>query len=206
MGWVILLVLFAASLARLWLLGVRGGLLHGERGRAVLGAAGYALQGQPGSSRRACAGERGAADVFRSPKRATPSSAISRPPKAGSYVRSACAERQERRRGRHPSERRATLSRRPAALDRPRQCAGRSCARAHPARGVRLPARGAKLSPGHPARAFLLRPGACPLRRPCRPPSRSGSASCDTLRRTQAGGRWSSRAWRRWQRTGADER
>jgi len=47
MGWVILLSLLAASLAALWLLGVRGGLAKAAAAALFLGGAGYALQGNP---------------------------------------------------------------------------------------------------------------------------------------------------------------
>ena len=47
MGWVLLTVLFAASLGALWLLGVRGGLLKATAAALFLGASGYALQGVP---------------------------------------------------------------------------------------------------------------------------------------------------------------
>jgi cytochrome c-type biogenesis protein CcmH len=47
MGWVILLLLVAVSLAALWLLRVRGGLLTAAAAALVLGASGYALQGSP---------------------------------------------------------------------------------------------------------------------------------------------------------------
>src|SRR5215218_3973234 len=47
MGWLILLLLSAASLASLHFLGVRGGLLTASAAALLLGAAGYALQGRP---------------------------------------------------------------------------------------------------------------------------------------------------------------
>jgi cytochrome c-type biogenesis protein CcmH len=47
MGWLILLLLVAASLGLLWLLGVRGGLLTASATALLLGASGYALQGRP---------------------------------------------------------------------------------------------------------------------------------------------------------------
>jgi len=47
MGWVILLVLIAASLGLLWCLGARGGLLTASAAALLLGATGYALQGRP---------------------------------------------------------------------------------------------------------------------------------------------------------------
>ena len=47
MGWLILLLLFAASLAGLHFLGIRGGLLTASAAAVLLGAAGYALQGRP---------------------------------------------------------------------------------------------------------------------------------------------------------------
>lgn len=47
MGWLLLFVLFAGSLASLWLLGVRGGLLKAAAAALLVGGAGYALQGSP---------------------------------------------------------------------------------------------------------------------------------------------------------------
>jgi cytochrome c-type biogenesis protein CcmH len=47
MGWVILFGLIGASLALLWRLGVRGGLLTASAAALLLGASGYALQGRP---------------------------------------------------------------------------------------------------------------------------------------------------------------
>jgi cytochrome c-type biogenesis protein CcmH len=47
MGWLFLLVLIAASLGLLRLLGVRGGLLTGAAAALLVGASGYALQGRP---------------------------------------------------------------------------------------------------------------------------------------------------------------
>lgn len=47
MGWLILLALIAASLGLLTLLGVRSGLLSAALAGLLLGAAGYALQGEP---------------------------------------------------------------------------------------------------------------------------------------------------------------
>ena len=46
-GWLILLLLVAASAGALWLLKVRGGLLTAAAAALVFGAAGYALQGRP---------------------------------------------------------------------------------------------------------------------------------------------------------------
>ncbi|MFL6721284.1 MAG: tetratricopeptide repeat protein [Sphingomonas sp.] len=58
MGWVILFVLVATSLALLWRLGVSGGLLTASAAALVLGASGYALQGSPGlAGAQAQAGE-----------------------------------------------------------------------------------------------------------------------------------------------------
>jgi len=63
MGWLILLLLAAASLGLLWLLGVRGGLLTASAAALLLGASGYALQGSPGlPDAPAPAGESG--DIF----------------------------------------------------------------------------------------------------------------------------------------------
>ena len=47
MGWLLLLVLFSISLAALWRLGVRGGLLKAAAAALLLGSAGYAFQGRP---------------------------------------------------------------------------------------------------------------------------------------------------------------
>ena len=47
MGWLILLLLAAASIGLLWRLGVRGGLLTASAAALLLGASGYALQGRP---------------------------------------------------------------------------------------------------------------------------------------------------------------
>ena len=48
MGWAILLLMLAASLGGLWLLGVRVGLLKAAAAALLLGASGYAVQGSPG--------------------------------------------------------------------------------------------------------------------------------------------------------------
>jgi len=48
MGWLMLLLLAAAGMGLLWLLGVRGGLLTASAAALLLGASGYALQGRPG--------------------------------------------------------------------------------------------------------------------------------------------------------------
>jgi cytochrome c-type biogenesis protein CcmH len=48
MGWLILMLLIGASVAILWGLGVRGGLLTASAAALLLGASGYALQGRPG--------------------------------------------------------------------------------------------------------------------------------------------------------------
>lgn len=47
MGWVALAILFIASLAGLWALGVRGGLFKAVAAALFLGASGYAFQGSP---------------------------------------------------------------------------------------------------------------------------------------------------------------
>lgn len=47
MGWAILLLLVALSLGGLWFLGVRGGLLKATAAALLVGASGYALQGEP---------------------------------------------------------------------------------------------------------------------------------------------------------------
>lgn len=46
-GWLILLLMTAASLGLLWVLRVRGGLLTASAAALLLGASGYALQGRP---------------------------------------------------------------------------------------------------------------------------------------------------------------
>ena len=48
MGWFILLLLVASSVAALWLFKVRGGLLTAAMASLIFGAAGYAVQGSPG--------------------------------------------------------------------------------------------------------------------------------------------------------------
>jgi cytochrome c-type biogenesis protein CcmH len=50
MGWLILATLMAASLAALWGLGARQGMLTAAAAALMLGAAGYALQGRPSLS------------------------------------------------------------------------------------------------------------------------------------------------------------
>ena len=47
MGWLLLLVLIAASLGGLWLLRVRGPGMTASAAALIIGAAGYALQGSP---------------------------------------------------------------------------------------------------------------------------------------------------------------
>lgn len=47
MGWAMLLLLLAASLGALWLLGVRSGLYKAAAAALLVGASGYALQGSP---------------------------------------------------------------------------------------------------------------------------------------------------------------
>ena len=47
-GWLILLLLVAASLAGLWLLRLRGPMLTASAAALLVGASGYALQGRPG--------------------------------------------------------------------------------------------------------------------------------------------------------------
>jgi cytochrome c-type biogenesis protein CcmH len=47
MGWIILLLLGASSLAALWILRLRGGLLTASAAALMIGASGYALQGSP---------------------------------------------------------------------------------------------------------------------------------------------------------------
>ena len=50
MGWLLLLVLIAAALGGLWLLGLRGVLITASAAALALGGAGYALQGRPGQA------------------------------------------------------------------------------------------------------------------------------------------------------------
>ena len=47
MGWIVLVILIAASAGALWLLRVRGPLLIASAAALLFGAAGYALQGSP---------------------------------------------------------------------------------------------------------------------------------------------------------------
>lgn len=47
MGWVTLLLLFVAGVGALWLLGVRSGLLKAGAAALLVGAAGYAYEGNP---------------------------------------------------------------------------------------------------------------------------------------------------------------
>lgn len=47
MGWAMLLLLLAASLGALWLLGVRSGLFKAAAAALLVGASGYVLQGRP---------------------------------------------------------------------------------------------------------------------------------------------------------------
>jgi cytochrome c-type biogenesis protein CcmH len=63
MGWLILLLLVALSLAALRLLGVRGGLLTASAAALVLGASGYALQGRPDLAGAPAQGSEGR-DIF----------------------------------------------------------------------------------------------------------------------------------------------
>jgi cytochrome c-type biogenesis protein CcmH len=63
MGWAILLALIAGSLALLWSLRVRGGLLTAGAAALLLGASGYALQGRPNLPGAPAAGDEGR-DVF----------------------------------------------------------------------------------------------------------------------------------------------
>jgi cytochrome c-type biogenesis protein CcmH len=63
MGWLFLLLLIAGSLLLLWRLGVHGGLLTASAAALLLGASGYALQGQP-NLRGAPARNAEAGDIF----------------------------------------------------------------------------------------------------------------------------------------------
>jgi len=63
MGWVTLLVLVAVSLAVLWTLRVRGGLLTASAAALLLGASGYAFQGSPDLPGSPAAGNQ-AGDLF----------------------------------------------------------------------------------------------------------------------------------------------
>jgi cytochrome c-type biogenesis protein CcmH len=62
-GWLVLSLLIFASLALLWSLGVRGGLLTASAAALLLGASGYALQGSPSLPGAPATGEEGH-DVF----------------------------------------------------------------------------------------------------------------------------------------------
>src|SRR6185437_15717002 len=62
-GWLVLSLLILASLALLWSLGVRGGLLTASAAALLLGASGYALQGSPSLPGAPATGEEGH-DVF----------------------------------------------------------------------------------------------------------------------------------------------
>ena len=63
MGFLILLVLVGVSLALLWRLGVRGGLLTASAAALLLGASGYAFQGRPSEAGAPAAGGEGH-DIF----------------------------------------------------------------------------------------------------------------------------------------------
>ena len=63
MGWLILGGFIAASLGLLWWRGVRGGLLTASAAALILGASGYALQGNPSLSGAPAQGS-GSGDVF----------------------------------------------------------------------------------------------------------------------------------------------
>jgi len=63
MGWLILLLLVAASIGLLWWLGVRGGPLTASAAALLLGASGYALQGRPDVPGTSAQG-REAGDIF----------------------------------------------------------------------------------------------------------------------------------------------
>src|SRR3954452_10150648 len=76
MGWAILLLLFVLGLGTLWLFGVRGGLLKAAAAALLLGASGYALQGQPELAGSPAQGSEGSGAVPLT-ERATPFSATS---------------------------------------------------------------------------------------------------------------------------------
>lgn len=59
MGWLILLLLVALALGALWLLRVRGGMLTACAAALLLGASGYALQGEPDVPSAPAAGSEG---------------------------------------------------------------------------------------------------------------------------------------------------
>jgi cytochrome c-type biogenesis protein CcmH len=63
MGWLILVVLIAVSLALLWRAGVRGGLLNASAAALLLGASGYALQGSPTVAGAAAQADEGREDL-----------------------------------------------------------------------------------------------------------------------------------------------
>jgi cytochrome c-type biogenesis protein CcmH len=63
MGWIALLLLIALSFGVLWLLGIRGGLLTAAAAALLLGASGYALQGNPDVAAAPASGSEGH-DIF----------------------------------------------------------------------------------------------------------------------------------------------
>ena len=143
MGWLILLLLVALSLAALWLMGVRGAMLRPPARRCCSGSAGYALQGRPelrgapaaaDPEPRLCFAGRGAARLLRQFHG------------RGELAADVGGARRVRATARTPSESSRMPSRRyprrRAIVDRPRQCAGRSCARPDSAGRARLPPRG----------------------------------------------------------------
>ena len=100
MGWVILLALLGLGISALWLFRVRGGLLMASAAAMLVGAAGYAFQGNP--------------DLGGSPAQASEARGVlplsdARQAFFGSFS---------------PAESCPPLPRRSAAVDRTRQCVG----------------------------------------------------------------------------------
>lgn len=62
-GWLVLIALIGASLGGLWLLGLRGAMLQFSGAALLVGAAGYALQGQPGLGGQSPSAERSAPPI-----------------------------------------------------------------------------------------------------------------------------------------------
>ena len=177
------------------MLGVRSGLLTASAAALLLGATGYALQGSPGL-RGAPRGRRGR-DIF--PLTDARHAFFGYFTPAESWLRMSealGARRQERGCRGHPAKCGKALSRRPAAVDRPRQRAGRSCPRPDAAGRARLPAC-RRMAPGPSGGAFLLRTCAGPLGRPRGRRRDVAARYSRKRRRTPAGGRWSSKASRR---------
>ena len=196
MGWAVLILLLAVSLAALWLLGVRGGLAKAAAAALFLGAAGYALQGNP---------DLPGADAGSSDQREVLPLTEARHAFFGRFTAAetwlamseALARRGNARRcGRHFAECRRQVPRRSAIVDRARQCARRSCARPDAACGAGIPPCG-RGGAGHIPRQRFSTVWLWHVRATRRPPSRCGSRCWRWRRKTQVGVRWSSRVLRR---------